>query len=72
MRTCPAIAPCSTRRPAPEFAPPDAIVVRYSEIFLKGENRRLFEDVLVRNVQRTLVAAACRACACGATTRGSS
>jgi thiamine biosynthesis protein ThiI len=36
--------------PAPEFAPPDAIVVRYSEIFLKGENRRVFEDVLVRNV----------------------
>jgi adenylyl- and sulfurtransferase ThiI len=28
--------------------------VRYSEIFLKGENRRLFEDVLVRNVQRAL------------------
>ncbi len=36
--------------PAPEFAAPDAIVVRYSEIFLKGENRRVFEDVLVRNV----------------------
>ena len=41
--------------PEPEFAPYDAIVVRYSEIFLKGENRRLFEDVLVKNVQRTLV-----------------
>jgi thiamine biosynthesis protein ThiI len=32
----------------------DALVVRYSEIFLKGENRRLFEDVLVRNVARAL------------------
>ncbi|MEP7029249.1 MAG: tRNA uracil 4-sulfurtransferase ThiI [Candidatus Eisenbacteria bacterium] len=40
--------------PPPEFAPYDAIVVRYSEIFLKGENRRLFEDVLVKNVQRAL------------------
>jgi len=39
---------------APEFAPPDALVVRYSEIFLKGENRHVFEDVLARNVQRTL------------------
>ena len=38
----------------PRIAPYDAIVVRYSEIFLKGENRRLFEDVLVRNVQRAL------------------
>jgi thiamine biosynthesis protein ThiI len=38
-----------------EFAPYDAIVVRYSEIFLKGENRRLFEDVLARNVQRSLL-----------------
>jgi thiamine biosynthesis protein ThiI len=41
---------------AAEFAPYDAIVVRYSEIFLKGENRRLFEDVLARNLQRTLLA----------------
>jgi thiamine biosynthesis protein ThiI len=39
---------------APRTAPYDAIVVRYSEIFLKGENRRLFEDVLARNVQRAL------------------
>jgi thiamine biosynthesis protein ThiI len=39
---------------APEFAPPDALVIRYSEIFLKGENRHVFEDVLARNVQRTL------------------
>ena len=39
---------------APRLAPYDAIVVRYSEIFLKGENRRLFEDVLARNVQRAL------------------
>ena len=40
--------------PEPEFRPPDAIVVRYSEIFLKGENRRLFEDVLVSNLERAL------------------
>src|SRR5258708_39474195 len=40
---------------APEFAPPDVLVIRYSEIFLKGENRRAFEDVLLRNVQRALV-----------------
>lgn len=39
---------------APVHSPPDAIVVRYSEIFLKGENRRLFEDVLARNLQRAL------------------
>ncbi len=39
---------------APEFAPPDVLVIRYSEIFLKGENRRAFEDVLLRNVQRAL------------------
>ncbi len=39
----------------PEFAPPDVLVVRYSEIFLKGENRRLFEDVLQKNVQRALL-----------------
>ena len=42
---------------APRLAPYDAIVVRYSEIFLKGENRRLFEDVLLRNVQRALFSA---------------
>ncbi len=41
-------------RIAPLFRAADAIVVRYSEIFLKGENRRLFEDVMVRNVQRAL------------------
>src|SRR6185436_6340665 len=41
----------------PRIAPYDAIVVRYSEIFLKGENRRLFEDVLLRNVQRALFSA---------------
>jgi len=40
---------------APRLAPYDAIVVRYSEIFLKGENRRIFEDVLARNVQRALL-----------------
>jgi thiamine biosynthesis protein ThiI len=39
---------------APEFASPDVLVIRYSEIFLKGENRRAFEDVLLRNVQRAL------------------
>jgi thiamine biosynthesis protein ThiI len=41
----------------PRLAPYDAIVVRYSEIFLKGENRRLFEDVLVKNVARALTSA---------------
>jgi len=40
---------------APEFAAADTLVVRYSEIFLKGENRRLFEDILLRNVERALV-----------------
>jgi thiamine biosynthesis protein ThiI len=42
---------------APEFVAPDAIVVRYSEIFLKGENRRVFEDILVRNVTHAVAGA---------------
>lgn len=30
------------------------IIIRYGEIFLKGNNRKFFEDVLVRNIKKSL------------------
>ena len=43
----------SQMTPATELQP-DLVVVRYSEIFLKGENRPVFEAALQQNLRRAL------------------
>jgi thiamine biosynthesis protein ThiI len=45
--TAPSPAPTAEMRP-------DLLVVRYSEIFLKGENRPVFEAALQQNIRRAL------------------